>query len=118
MGNCERAIERYRKKVLRNRGKTLIPEIAGLMVDNYAAARQIQEMVDRATRAALIGRDVSVINRVAYLSFGRQVWGRAKRFTGKTLAKELQLIRQRWQERGLDPEIMREVEEHVRRVIS
>lgn len=117
MKDMEKAVLKYYKKINKRLGKTLSPEIIALMTGNYSLARETQKRVDQATIAVIQKKSLSTTQRFGYLAFGRQVWGRARRFGGKTLEKELLFIRQRWQNRGLDPEILQEIEKNVRQVL-
>jgi len=44
-----------------------------------------------------------------YLSSGREMFGKARRFTGKALVDEIQLIVNKWNSRGLDCEILKKI---------
>ncbi|MEO0069124.1 MAG: hypothetical protein ABIK23_08390 [candidate division WOR-3 bacterium] len=117
MKEMEKAVLKYYKKIARRLGKTTPPEIIGLMTGNYSLARETQRRVDQATLTAIQKNNISVIERFNYLAFGRAVWGRASRFGGNTLERELLFLRQRWQNRGLDMAILEEIEQRVRQVL-
>lgn len=43
---------------------------------------------------------------IAYLNFCREVWKKARRFSGRTLEQEAMVIQGKWEARELKPEVM------------
>ncbi len=117
MKELEKAVQRYYNKIVNKMGKNLSPESINFMTKNYAIAYETQRRVDRAAQVVLRSKGVPTIQYVSYLAFAREVWGRARRFSGRSLQNELTLTRNHWQGRGLNLEILKEIEENVLRVL-
>ncbi len=62
--------------------------------------------VDAIIRAVIDETGVPVPARLWYLNFGRAVARLQRRFAARTLARELCLLKLRWQHRGLDPALL------------
>jgi len=44
-----------------------------------------------------------------FFGFGREVWGRWRRWRSKTLENELRIVLMKWRQRGLEPEVLAEI---------
>jgi hypothetical protein len=113
MEKTERAVVKYRKRTGRFLPDDLRTGLLPLMAREYADARRSQKLVDRATQMTVKSLNVPYLHRIHYLNYGRQVWAEARRFGGKTLNRELKILKNWWQEKGLEPGVLDAVQTAV-----
>lgn len=90
----------------RRAGTRLTPAEWRRMTDRYRAQAAALVLVEAVARSAVRRCRATATPASACLALAREVYGRWRRFTGATLAQELELVRRRWLDRGLDPDLV------------
>jgi len=117
MRKTKDAIERYRRKVIRNMAGVLPSETIKQMIDNYAIAQSRIALVDQKVRTVLAEQNVPSLFLVHYLAYGRKVWATARRYSGKTGDRQIQILRQYWAKQGLNETVLEQIEHNVRALL-
>jgi hypothetical protein len=115
---ADKDLMRLRERVSRSVARYSARADSATARARYKEAALVQAAVNRVTRQAIDRLGVSCILRVPYLNFGRQAWSLLTRFSGLTLERELDLVRQRWVERGLTPSVLAAVETDMGRAVA
>jgi hypothetical protein len=83
------------------------------MVAAYREQSQLLGLVQEAVASVAAEHGLSGMQRFWYQGFGREVYGRWRRFGQGRLEPELASVRTRWLLRGLDPALVALVEARV-----
>ena len=85
------------------------------MQARYQAAMVSMMAIDTKVKQTLNVHAVSTILYVPYLSFGRQIWklSRQQDISGESLQLAARVLRDKWRARGLDPDILLDVQKNV-----
>ena len=85
------------------------------MQARYQAAMVAMMAIDMKVKQTLNVHAVSTILYVPYLSFGRQIWklSRQQDISGESLQLAARVLRDKWHARGLDADILLDVQKNV-----
>ena len=85
------------------------------MQARYQAAMVAMMAIDTKVKQTLNVHAVSTILYVPYLSFGRQIWklSRQQDISGESLQLAARVLRDKWKARGLDMDILLDVQKNV-----
>jgi hypothetical protein len=85
------------------------------MQARYQAAMVSMMAIDTKVKQTLNVHAVSTILYVPYLSFGRQIWklSRQQDISGESLQLAAKVLRDKWRARGLDADILLDVQKNV-----
>jgi hypothetical protein len=102
--SAERASERYRVEL--GLWGRLKPAEVDATARTYSAQAAVMSRVTQTIYEVIDAKGVSVICRNLYGIFGREVYARWRGIWNSTSEGELELLRLKWQRRGLDPELL------------
>ena len=90
-------------------------ELAAQVLKDPSVVARVQAAFDgihameAEVRAVLNAAGVPVILYLYYLDFGRELWKLTNRVSGRAAVSEAAILRDKWQARGLAPEVLRKV---------
>jgi len=117
MEKPDKAVVKYQKRIGRFLPDGLRTGLLPLMTREYADARRSQKLVDQTVQQLIKSLNVPCLHRIHYLNFGRQVWAKFRRVGGRTLDRELEILKNSWREKGLEPEVLNAVQTEVLRTL-
>lgn len=77
---------------------------------NRVIAKQVE--IERLVKSIITGSASSMFNHF-YCNFGKKAYQLSNKFKGTNLIKELEILDNIWVTRGLDPNLMRTIKEHI-----
>jgi len=110
---ARKAVAKYLAKTEPGRVKSIIDDMKPGMLEKYRKSAVVQRLVDSATGRVIDKVGVPTAFRVYYLAFGREVYGRWRRFGARALTNELALVRIKWINRGFSLSILDRVETEI-----
>jgi hypothetical protein len=114
--SAERASERYRLEL--GLWGRLKPAKVEAMARMYSAQAAVMSRVTQTVYEVIDVKVVSVIYRNLYGIFGREVYARWRGIWNSRSEEELELLRLKWQRRGLDPELLVAVQARVIKLLE
>ena len=105
----------WKVKYNTERIKATLDEMRPDMQARYQAAMVSMLAIDTKVKQTLNVHAVSTIQYVPYLSFGRQIWklSRQQDISGESLQLAARVLRDKWRARGLDADILLDVQKNV-----
>jgi hypothetical protein len=98
----------------RRAGRRLSPVEWRRMTERYREQAAALMLVEAVARSAVRRSRPTTTPACAYLALARETYGRWRRYTGATLGQELELVKRRWLDRGLDAELVGRIVAAVR----
>lgn len=113
--NAEQRARHWDKKFNVERAMAAIEAQRPKMLERYEAAVTALCAVEQEVRQVLNEAGVQTIDYIWYLSFGRELFrlSRRKDIAGDSLALAAQVLLAKWQQRGLDEEVLATIRSQV-----
>ncbi len=109
---AERRTSRYQQALSRHNWPDRAQRRA--MAERFRAETAMLILVDGFARTAARQAGAGSLAIPACLALGRETWGRWRRYSGASLARELAIVQRKWLARGLKPELVFAVTDTVR----
>ncbi len=115
MSDATRRLGQWRSKFTPERVKSVLAASYEEIVRRYAAAVGDLCLVEEKTREVLNLCGVHTVLYVPYLDFARQLHrlSRKRRIAGTSLALAAQVLLEKWQSRGLNPDVLARIRTEV-----
>jgi len=112
-GPFARAKENYRKRTGQDSESGLYPALQPGMIRRYEEQADLLGLVCRAVAGVTDAAGVPGCVRFWYQGFGRQAFKLWRNRQRREYQEELVLLREKWRIRGLDPDLLRQVQTAV-----
>ena len=108
MSDVTRRISRWKAKYSPEIAAQTTARIYADMTERYEAAVVALTTMETETKQVLSASGIDTMFIVFYLDFARQLFriSHGRSISGPTLAKEAQVLLEKWQARGLKPEVL------------
>jgi hypothetical protein len=114
MSNLMKRIARWTVKSSPERIKAILEELRPTMLANMQTAFPELVAVETQVKQVLDGEGVSTIDYPFYLAFGRELWRLQRQgISGDSLAREAQVLLQKWVGRGLAQPVLEVIRTQV-----
>ena len=102
-------LEKWKIKTYDAKGKKLSPETEAKMSKAFAQ----QENLEIAIKRILDNIGVSTTTYLSYISFGREIFGIKRRYSGDELNQRTETVMAKWLNRKLDKTILEKIKNRV-----
>ena len=109
----ERRVAKYQAKTTPERMSALFASKAERMRERYRSQALVQECVDQAVAGVTDAEGVSVMMRICYKSYGREICRVWRTVPSGSQEVEYEAVRYKWNIRGLNPDILGKVKAAV-----
>ena len=111
MSDVTRRVSRWKKKFTPERAAQTVATIMDEMTERYQASMVALSSMEGDTKQVLDSCGVPTVLIVYYLDFARQLFrlSHGRTISGATLAREAQVLLEKWQNRTLDPEVLAKI---------
>jgi len=108
MSDVTRRISRWKAKFSPDIAAQTTARIFADMTERYEASVVALTTMETETKQVLSASGIDTMYIVFYLDFARQLFrlSHGRTISGATLAKEAQVLLEKWQNRGLDPAVL------------
>jgi hypothetical protein len=108
MSDVTRRISRWKAKFSPDIAAQTTARIFADMTERYEAAVVALTTMETETKQVLSASGIDTMFIVFYLDYARQLFrlSHGRTISGATLAKEAQVLLEKWQNRGLDPAVL------------
>jgi acyl-CoA reductase-like NAD-dependent aldehyde dehydrogenase len=108
MSDVTRRLSRWKAKYSPEIAAQTTSRIYADMSERYQASLIALCAMETETKQVLDSSGIDTMYIVFYLDFARQLFrlSHGRTISGPTLAKEAQVLREKWQNRGLDPAVL------------
>jgi acyl-CoA reductase-like NAD-dependent aldehyde dehydrogenase len=108
MSDVTRRISRWKAKFSPDIAAQTTSRIFADMTERYEAAMVALTTMETETKQVLCASGIDTMYIVFYLDYARQLFrlSHGRTIPGATLAKEAQVLLEKWQNRGLDPSVL------------
>jgi acyl-CoA reductase-like NAD-dependent aldehyde dehydrogenase len=108
MSDVTRRLSRWKAKYSPEIAAQTTARIFADMTERYEAAVVALTTMETETKQVLSASGIDTMYIVFYLDFARQLFrlSHGRTISGATLAKEAQVLLEKWQNRGLRPEVL------------
>jgi len=108
MSDVTRRVSRWKAKFSPDIAAQTTSRIFADMTERYEAAMVALSSMETQTKQVLDGSGIDTMYIVFYLDFARQLFrlSHGRSISGPTLAREAQVLLEKWQARGLDPVVL------------
>ena len=108
MSDVTRRPSRWKAKFSPDIAAQTTSRIFADMTERYEAAMVALTTMETETKQVLSASGIDTMYIVFYLDYARQLFrlSHGRTISGATLAKEAQVLREKWQNRGLRPEVL------------
>jgi acyl-CoA reductase-like NAD-dependent aldehyde dehydrogenase len=108
MSDVTRRISRWKAKFSPDIAAQTTSRIFADMTERYEAAMVALSSMETQTKQVLDASGIDTMYIVFYLDFARQLFrlSHGRSISGPTLAREAQVLLEKWQNRGLDPGVL------------
>jgi hypothetical protein len=108
MSDVTRRISRWKAKFSPDIAAQTTARIFADMTERYEAAMVALTTMETETKQVLSSSGIDTMYIVFYLDYARQLFrlSHGRTISGATLAKEAQVLLEKWQNRGLDPAVL------------
>ena len=115
MSDVTRRISRWKAKFSPEIAAQTTARIFADMTERYEAAVVALTTMETETKQVLSASGIDTMYIVFYLDFARQLFrlSHGRTISGATLAKEAQVLREKWQNRGLRPDVLAAIRTNV-----
>lgn len=114
MGNLLKRLNKWDTKYNVERIAGILTEYRPKMKANVEAVFPEIVMMEAQVRQVLDGESVATIDYPFYLNFGREVWSKLRAgFSGDSLAREVNVLMQKWVARGLAQPVLEAIRSQV-----
>jgi len=104
-----RSCARYEMRYAGERVGRVYADLRELMAHNFRRQIRLRDVVDTVVRRVVARHGIARCRWIWFFGFGREVWGRWRRWRSKTLENELRIVLVKWRQRGLEPEVLAEI---------
>ena len=115
MSDVTRRLSRWKAKYSPEIAAQTTARIYADMTERYQASMIALCTMETETKQVLDGSGIDTMYIVFYLDFARQLFklSHGRTISGATLAKEAQVLLEKWQARGLRPEVLAAIRTNV-----
>jgi hypothetical protein len=115
MSDVTRRISRWKAKFSPDIAAQTTSRIFADMTERYQASMIALYTMETETKQVLDGSGIDTMFIVFYLDFARQLFklSHGRTISGPTLAKEVQVLLEKWQNRGLRPDVLAAIRTNV-----
>ena len=115
MSDVTRRISRWKAKFSPGIAAQTTARIYADMTERYQASMVALCTMETETKQVLDGSGIDTMYIVFYLDFARQLFrlSHGRTISGATLAKEAQVLLEKWQNRGLRPDVLAAIRTNV-----
>ena len=115
MSDVTRRLSRWKAKYSPEIAAQTTARIYADMTERYQASMVALCTMETETKQVLDGSGIDTMYIVFYLDFARQLFrlSHGRTISGATLAKEAQVLREKWQNRGLRPDVLAAIRTNV-----
>jgi hypothetical protein len=115
MSDVTRRVSRWKAKFSPEIAVQTTSRIFADMTERYEAAMVALSSMETQTKQVLDASGIDTMYIVFYLDFARQLFrlSHGRTISGATLAKEAQVLLEKWQNRGLRPEVLAAIRTNV-----
>jgi hypothetical protein len=108
MSDVTRRISRWKAKFSPEIAAQTTARIFDDMTERYEAAIVALTTMETETKQVLSGSGIDTMYIVFYLDYARQLFrlSHGRTISGPTLAREAQVLLEKWQNRGLSPDVL------------
>jgi len=108
MSDVTRRVYRWKAKFSPDIAAQTTSRIFADMTERYEAAMVALSSTETQTKQVLDGSGIDTMYIVFYLDYARQLFrlSHGRSISGPTLAREAQVLLEKWQNRGLDPDVL------------
>jgi hypothetical protein len=108
MSDVTRRISRWKAKYSPDIAAQTTARIFADMTARYEASMLALSRMETETKQVLDASGIDTMYIVFYLDYARQLFrlSHGRTISGPTLAKEAQVLLEKWQNRGLDPDVL------------
>ena len=108
MSDVTRRISRWKAKFSPDIAAQTTSRIFADMTERYEAAMVALTTMETETKQVLSASGIDTMYIVFYLDYARQLFrlSHGRTISGPTLAREAQVLLEKWQARGLDPAVL------------
>jgi acyl-CoA reductase-like NAD-dependent aldehyde dehydrogenase len=108
MSDVTRRVSRWKAKFSPDIAAQTTSRIFADMTERYEAAMVALSSMETETKQVLDASGIDTMYIVFYLDFARQLFrlSHGRTISGPTLAKEAQVLLEKWQNRGLRPDVL------------
>jgi hypothetical protein len=108
MSDVTRRVSRWKAKFSPDIAAQTTSRIFADMTERYEAAMVALSSMETQTKQVLDASGIDTMYIVFYLDFARQLFrlSHGRSISGATLAREAQVLLEKWQNRGLDPDVL------------
>ena len=108
MSDVTRRLSRWKAKYSPETAAQTTARIFADMTERYGASVVALTTIETETKQVLSASGIDTMYIVFYLDFARQLFrlSRGRTISGPTLAKEAQVLLEKWQNRGLRPDVL------------
>ena len=108
MSDVTRRVSRWKAKFSPNIAAQTTSRIFADMTERYEAAMVALSSMETQAKQVLDASGINTMYIVFYLDFARQLFrlSHGRSISGATLAREAQVLLEKWQARGLDPVVL------------
>ena len=102
-------LEKWKVKTYDAKGKKLSPETEARMSKAFVQ----QEQLEIAIKQILDTTGISTTFYGAYISFGKEIFGKKRRYTGNELNQQIETVMTKWLDLKLDKKILENIKNRV-----
>jgi len=108
MSDVTRRVSRWKAKFSPELGAQTTSRIFADMTERYEASMIALSAMEAQTKQVLDASGINTMYIVFYLDFARQLYrlSHGRTISGPTLAREAQVLLEKWQARGLRPDVL------------
>ena len=103
----DKRISKFEKKISGDRRKLLYDSQRKNMIDLEIRAEMDMEKIE--IQIKRMAQGYPALHLPYYIIFAKEIYAKKRKFTGRTLINELEILDDKWEKRGLDPALLEEI---------